>query len=99
MSMKWANATLKIPSQVMARAVGDEVVILDLASGTYFGLDAVGTRAWQLFGERRNLGQAVDIMLSEFEVTRDELERDMVALADSLHMQGLLEIIEPESTL
>ncbi|MBK9987508.1 MAG: hypothetical protein IPP21_11335 [Betaproteobacteria bacterium] len=31
-----------IPTQVMARTVGDETVILDLASGTYFGLDPVG---------------------------------------------------------
>ena len=31
-----------IPPQVMARTVGDETVILDLASGTYFGLDPVG---------------------------------------------------------
>ena len=33
-----------IPSQVMARTVGDETVILDLAGGTYYGLDAVGAR-------------------------------------------------------
>ena len=97
--MKWANATLKIPNQVMARAVGDEVVILDLASGTYFGLDAVGTRAWQLFGELCNLGKAAEIMLGEFEVSRDELERDLVTLADSLQAQGLLEIIDSDANL
>ena len=34
--------SLSIPSQVMARTVGDETVILDLASGTYFGLDPIG---------------------------------------------------------
>ena len=33
-----------ISPQAMARTVGDETVILDLASGTYFGLDPVGAR-------------------------------------------------------
>jgi len=40
-----------IPAQVMARTVGDETVILDLASGTYYGLDPVGARIWQLMSE------------------------------------------------
>jgi len=99
MTMKWATATIVIPSQVMARAVGDELVILDLASGTYFGLDPVGTRAWQLLGDLRNLGQAVEIMLGEFEVSREQLERDLVTLVDSLQAQGLLKVIEADRSL
>jgi hypothetical protein len=35
----------------MARTVGDETVILDLANGTYYGLDPVGARMWQLMSE------------------------------------------------
>ena len=33
-----------IPKDVMARQVGDETVILNLTSGTYYGLDAIGAR-------------------------------------------------------
>ena len=44
---------VSIPTQVMARTVGDETVILDLASGTYYGLDPIGARIWQLMGEGR----------------------------------------------
>jgi len=29
-------------------AVGDETIILHLRNGTYFGLDAMGTRIWSL---------------------------------------------------
>jgi hypothetical protein len=42
---------VSIPTQVMARTVGDETVILDLANGTYYGLDPVGARMWQLMSE------------------------------------------------
>lgn len=81
---------LEIADQVMAREVGDELVILDLGSGRYFGLDAVGARMWQLIGSGKNLGEAIDTMFSEYEVDRAQLEIDLMALADSLTAQKLL---------
>ena len=73
-----------IPAQVMARQVGDETVILDLASGTYFGLDPVGARIWQLMTEGQTLAQVCETMLAEYEVTREAIERDVLALVQTL---------------
>lgn len=81
---------VSIPPDVMARTVGDETVILDLASGTYFGLDPVGARMWQLIGEGKTLGEVCDNMLDEFEVSREELERDVIRLAQELFETGLI---------
>jgi len=81
-----------IPAQVMARQVGDETVILDLGSGTYFGLDPVGARIWQLMGEAKTLDEICDTMLDEYDVTREALERDVVELADKLLEQKLISI-------
>lgn len=74
----------------MARAVGTEVVILDLASGTYFGIEAVGARAWEILREGHSLGEAVDMLLAEYDVARPELERDLFRLAGDLVDRGLL---------
>ena len=73
-----------IPAQVMARQVGDETVILDLASGTYFGLDPVGARIWQLMTEGQTLAQVCETMLAEYEVSREDIERDVLALVQTL---------------
>ena len=81
---------VSIPAQVMARTVGEETVILDLASGTYFGLDPVGARIWGLMGEGRTLAQVCGQMLEEYEVSREELERDTLKLAQVLAAQGLI---------
>ena len=64
--MKLSDA-VTIPPQVMARTVGDETVILDLASGTYFGLDPVGARIWALMGDGRALADICATMLEEYE--------------------------------
>ena len=81
---------VSIPPQVMARTVGDETVILDLASGTYFGLDPVGARIWELMGEGKTLAEVCEQMLDEYEVSRDDLERDTLRLAQELAGQGLI---------
>jgi hypothetical protein len=81
---------VSIPPQVMARTVGEETVILDLATGTYFGLDPVGARIWELLGEGKTLDEICDQMLEEYEVSREELERDTLKLAQDLAGQGLI---------
>ena len=86
------NQQMKIPSQVMARQVGDETVILDLAGGTYYGLDPVGARVWQLIGEGRTLAEICDTLLDEYDVTREQLERDVLDLADKLLERKLISL-------
>ena len=79
-----------IPAQVMAREVGDETVILDLANGTYYGLDSVGARIWQLIAEGQTLTQVCGVMLAEYEVTREDIERDVLALVHTLMERQLV---------
>ena len=79
-----------IPAQVMARQVGDETVILDLASGTYFGLDPIGARIWQLIGEGKALGEICEVLLTEYEVSSDQLRGDLERLLQELGGKGLI---------
>jgi hypothetical protein len=84
------SETIVIPPEVMARQVGDETVILDLASGNYFGLDPVGTRMWQLLSQGKTLADICDILLGEYEVSRENLERDLIRLIQELQARRLV---------
>ena len=81
----------KLPD-ALANKVGDELVFLEVKSGTYFGLDAVGRRAWELAAEGATLGEIHATMLGEYEVEETTLERDLLALFDDLVGRGLLRI-------
>ena len=76
----------------MARTVGDETVILDLASGTYYGLDPVGARMWQLMTDEQTLAAICDTLLDEYEVTREALEGDILRLTEELLAKGLVSL-------
>jgi len=83
---------VSIPTQVMARTVGDETVILDLASGTYYGLDPIGARMWQLMTDGQTLAVICDTLLDEYEVTRETLEGDILRLTEELRAKGLVSL-------
>jgi hypothetical protein len=76
----------------MFQEIGGEGVILDLASSTYFGLDEVGVRLWQLLQVNPDLQAACDTLLSEYEVESAQLEQDVLKLVAQLDEAGLAKV-------
>ena len=74
-----------IPSKAAVfRDLDGEAVILDLDSGTYFGLNAVGTRIWQLMERDGRLTAVLDDLRTEYDAAPDVLERDLLDLVARL---------------
>jgi hypothetical protein len=84
--------SIRISKDVLAQELDGETVLLELASDSYFGLDAVGTRVWQLLNDGQGQSAMVDTLLDEYEVERETLERDISELLDRLSGAGLIEI-------
>ena len=82
---------ITISKDVLSQELAGETVLLDLASESYFGLDAVGTRIWQLLQGGADESQLVVTLLDEYEVEREVLERDVAELLDRLSEAGLIE--------
>ena len=81
----------------MFRILGDEAVILNLASGTYFGLDEVGTRMWQLMSEHSSTDKVIEVMLEEYEVEESVLQSDLDQLVKDLTDKGLVKLDSKEA--
>lgn len=80
----------QIPDDVVVRDLAGEAVLLHLGTGTYFGLDTVGTRIWHLIEEYRSSEVVVPLLLQEFDVSEHQLRRDLETLVDALLAQRLL---------
>ncbi len=90
--MTGLQSTVHIKDGVLSREVAGESVLLDMTSGTYFGLDPVGTRMWSLLAEHKRLEPVYQVLAEEFDVTEDQLLGDLTRLVDELASRGLLEI-------
>lgn len=72
--------------------LGNEATILHLESWTYFGLNPVGARIWQLLGEPRSVGQIRDALVAEYDVDAARCEQDLLALLRDLLANRLIEV-------
>ena len=80
----------KISDEVLSQEVNGETVLLDLEGESYFGLNEVGTRIWQLLQADITIEEALDTLTGEYDVSRVQLECDVGALLDQLAEAGLV---------
>ena len=87
------NDRVKIPEEVLFQNVGDETVLLNLESESYYGLDPVGSRMWELLAQHGSLRAVFETVAEEYDVCAEELEHDLVRLLDELCAKGLVEVV------
>jgi len=78
------DTRLEASSSVVTREIGGEMVLMDLESGSYFGLNSVGGQVWQALEEGKTIKQLCDQIEEEFDVPRDQLEQDITSLVEEL---------------
>lgn len=79
-----------IADDVVFRDLAGESVLLNLSTGTYFGLDAVGTRLWHIIAEHGSTELVIETLLAKYDVDALRLQKDVEALIDQLLAKGLL---------
>ena len=77
---------------IYSQLLDGELVLLDMKTENYFGLDAVGVDIWKLLEEGNTLQQTLDVMLGMYEVGPDQLRRDLESLIGKLLSSGLIEL-------
>ena len=74
--------------------IDGEVVMLSLRNGEYYGLDAVGTRIWELLEQPVRFSFLIDNLMEEFEVERGICEKDTREYLETLLARQLLREVE-----
>jgi hypothetical protein len=79
-----------VPEDVIFRELNGEAVILNLHNGTYFGLNSVGMRIWQLCEQHGSLRDVWEAMQDEFDAPGDALQSDLLEFVNELSSKKLL---------
>jgi hypothetical protein len=88
------NSSLRIPDYVSFSVVGEDAFLLNTRTNKYYGLEKVGVRLWELMVEGRQLKDALQLLLSEYEVGQVQLQQDILELVNDLAENGLIEIVQ-----
>jgi hypothetical protein len=80
--------------EVIQSRVGDEVVMLDVESGYYFGLNSVASVIWDMMKEKIELNTLVENLMKEFDVDKATCELDTLELLEEMKGKKIIRIIE-----
>jgi len=77
---------------MLVQVMEGELVLLNVITENYYGLDEVGTRLWAVISESTSIAEAIDTLLEEYEVERATLESDVNDLLIELLEKKLIEL-------
>ena len=72
----------RVPDGILYQNLQDELVLLNMHTGVYFGLDTVGARMWQLIHAHQHapLQDVLDVLVGEYDVPSDQCAGDLLNL-------------------
>ncbi len=73
--------------------VEDEMVLLGMEDGIYYGLNQVGAFIWENIKEPKTIDNVRDAILAEYDVEKEECERDLFELLKEMTGKGLVEVL------
>ena len=92
MDIAFSNAA-KVSSDILHNQVEEELVLLDLNTEKYFGLDETGTAFWKAVTGSPTIEDAYQELLATYEVEPEQLRTDLKNLLQELINQGLLKMV------
>ena len=93
MSQKITTDTyIKRNNEVFASEIDEEIVMMNIQSGKYFGMDAIGSRIWELIDEKIRVKDIISTLLEEYDVTEEQCRKDVLDFLNELYDQQLVEI-------
>jgi hypothetical protein len=86
------DVRVSIRPDVLHRELGPEVVLLNLKTGVYHGLNASGAAMWALMAQGRSLREIVNALTSEYQTDEQTLRRDLLELVGQLRASELIDV-------
>jgi Coenzyme PQQ synthesis protein D (PqqD) len=83
---------VSVPAHVVHRSFAAETVLLNIQSGHYHGLDAVGGRFFEVLRDAPDVETAVTTLAGEYEQPAERVREDMVEFCSELSDRGLIEL-------
>ena len=71
----------------------DQVIVLEMESGTYLNLNGSGCVLWKALSKSASVDQLTCSLVESFDVSQDQARRDTEAFLDELTRRSLVESV------
>jgi hypothetical protein len=92
------NTVVSKNQQIISSKMDDEVVMMSVEKGNYYGLNRVGSEIWEKLTEPVTVAGLCDKLMQEFNVEKEQCQREVITYLDKLVSEGLILVSEkPEN--
>ena len=88
------DSVVRVSSNQVYSHLGDEVDILELDRGVYYGLNDTGSFLWNLMKKPVRVNEMRAALVEEFDVDADTAEKDLLRVLADLRDAGLIEHVD-----
>jgi hypothetical protein len=86
MNKKW-----QVNSSVLSTTIDQEAVLMSIEQESYFGLDSIGTRIWELLSlKSATIDELTSILMEEYDVDENTCRSDVKAFIDDMSERKLI---------
>lgn len=94
MSLSLDTVISRNETSFLTNPVGDEIIILNMETGDYLGLNNVGSAIWEYLKTPQTLNTIIEHLMAEFEVDRETCTAETTEYLEKIQLLGLLQVSE-----
>ncbi|MEY8197633.1 MAG: lasso peptide biosynthesis PqqD family chaperone [Colwellia sp.] len=94
--MKELTLTHKLSrtSSAVASELDNEVVMMSIEQGEYYGLGQVGSQLWRLMEQPTSVQHIIEQLMAQYDVSFEQCQQDVTPFLTQLHHKGLIHITD-----
>ncbi len=89
------ESQIRQSSAIYTSSIDNEAVMLNVDLGKYFGMNSVASEIWNKLKNTMTVASLIHSLSSEYNVSPEECQADVVPFLDQLISNGLIEIETP----
>ena len=84
---------IKRSDTILVQSLDEDVVMANIDSGHYFGIDRTGRRIWELLESPATVTEICARISQEYAVDAATCEQDVLTFANELAHEGLIQVV------
>jgi hypothetical protein len=81
---------LRRNTAMLSSSMDNEMVMMSIDQGEYYGLNSIGARIWDLLENPLNISDLVKLLTQEFEVSEEDCLNDILPFLESMVEKKIL---------
>ena len=81
---------LKKNNKLCISEKNNEIVIMNMEKGEFWGLQDVSFDIWKIMDEYKNIDEIIDKIVQIYEVGRQEAEKDLSNIIEEMKINGMV---------